>query len=140
MDIFAFGENPALRPRVLRRLASILVSRATLVASDTHCPARARRQKQLSTVFVLLTRHFDQKITDSPCGCLLFFLFGGVVRTRTCYRASHDGEFAYPTRSSESLLSRRRVWIYSPLAKIPPYGREFSDGSQDMKFTARPIS
>ena len=30
-------------------------------------------------------------------------------------------EFAYPTRRSESLLSRRRGRIYSPLAKIPPH-------------------
>jgi hypothetical protein len=51
---------------------------------------------------------------------LVICFFIVVVRSWTRYRASHDGEFAYPTRSSESSLSRRRVWIYSPLVKIPP--------------------
>ena len=44
-----------LLPWVLRRLASIVVSRATKVASDTPCFARARHEKQLSTVFPSLT-------------------------------------------------------------------------------------
>jgi hypothetical protein len=47
-----------LSPSVLRRLATIVVSRAIFIASDTPCFARALRSKQLSTVFVSFTFRF----------------------------------------------------------------------------------
>ena len=43
-------------------------------ASDTPCFARARRHKQLSTVSASLTRRFDQKDKDFPCGSPYFFV------------------------------------------------------------------
>ena len=61
------------RAWVLRRLASIVVERRGLTPSPTPCFARARQQKQLSTVSASLTRRFDQakKHTNSVC----FFAF-----------------------------------------------------------------
>ena len=50
-----------LSPTVLRRLASIVVSRAVFSASDTPCPARAHHEKQLSTIFPSLTFRPCQK-------------------------------------------------------------------------------
>ena len=43
------------------RLASIVVVRRSFLSPSTPCFARAHHEKQLSTVFPLLTRHFDQK-------------------------------------------------------------------------------
>ena len=57
-SVFIFSKEKLARrnelsPTVLRRLASIVVSRAVFTASDTPCFARARREKQLSTVYSL---------------------------------------------------------------------------------------
>ena len=76
------------------------------------------------------SRHFDQKREPLLASGSLFW-------SKRCYDSNLSCvarcEFAYPTRRSESLLSRRRVWIYSLTVKIPPpafFFREFSDGSQ----------
>ena len=47
---------------------------------------------------------------------VFFFCYPFVNRHSVCLQM-HG--FAYPTRSSESSLSRRRVWVYSPKAKLP---------------------
>ena len=64
------------------------------------------------------SRHFDQKKRTAPCEWFSFL-------SKRCYDSNLSCvarcEFAYHTRRSESLLSRRRGRIYSPLAKIPPH-------------------
>ena len=61
-----------------------------------------------------------KKRTDSPSGCLFFFLLVGAVLPRIRLCAMRRSEFAYPAQRSTSSLVRRRAWIYSPKAKIPP--------------------
>ena len=66
------------RSAVLRRLASIVVVRRSFLSPSTPCFARARRRKQLSTVSYSLTRRFDQKKKDFPCGSPSFLVQVGV--------------------------------------------------------------
>ena len=63
------------------------------------------------------SRHFDQKTQIALMVICVFSLWCSDLSTSCVARC----EFAYPPRRSESLLSRRRGRIYSPLAKIPPH-------------------
>ena len=74
---FLLVERPGLSPQgVLRRLGNIVVAPRLRKTSPLPTPyfLRSRRRKQLSTVSDSLTRRFDQKDKDSPCGCP--YLFG----------------------------------------------------------------
>ena len=113
--------------RVLRRLASIVVARRSSLSPSTPCFARARRQKQLSIVLCLAYPPLRPKNRTTLCERFCFFFWAKwcIESNSSCVAGC---ECAYPTRSSESSLSRRRVWIYSPPAKIPPLrqAREYS--------------
>ena len=97
------------RSAVLRRLENIVVAyrlRKT-TALPTRYFHRARREKQLITVFPSLTRRFDQKTKDSPCGCLFYYAEVAVTRTRSAVlRRLENIVVAYRLRKSAALPTR----------------------------------
>ena len=119
---FRYCTRSALFLLVTRGLHETRQRKHSLHCRSSHTPPEDRRARSSGAGcgYIRATREILPHYNFRYCNRSALFLLvtRGLHKTRQCKRMLALPEFAYPTRRSETSLSRRRVWVYSPQAKF----------------------